>query len=896
MRKVYEIFILDWRRLFKAPLALLLVIALIILPSLYAWFNIEALWDPYSNTSGIKVAVSIDDEGAEIDVPGKKPQQVNVGNQLKKTLEKNKKLGWTFVSEDEAKKGVKSGKYYASIHIPKDFSEDMVSVVNDNVTKPTIDYSVNEKINAIAPKMTESGATTIVNQISSEFVGTVSKAVLEEFNKAGIDLENELPTIRRLKTKVFQVQDALPELKKMGAEAVKIEAKLPELKAKANQVVELNEKIPELNKATENVLLVEQQLPKIDQLEQDILVLQKKIPEIKQIAESVKEVDENFGTIKKTVNDAVNESGKALDVIDTAMAAIPTVEKIAQNGSGYVDKVSDFADEINKSFDTLAPAIKQNLTLMKQMADNIYQVTEAIKNGSITPEQAITELKKMEQDIDSLQQMITKQTATLESLNETLPNKPFTDLIANLKTINSQLGAQKETITKVRTELENGAQPSEELLNQLNEQAKNVSEKLDQILANYDSEIVPAIKVGLNQIQGDLKDSQKLLETLQAKIPEITQVLKDSRETLQTGQTYLEEFQERLPEIQKTLDEATKVINTKLDTIIAGINEAANFYQNDYPNVKANIKKAANFIRDDLPGLEKEINQASGLIQEKMPEFEKAIKIAADLSREELPEFEKAINNAANKITDFDKNYDLQSIIKMLRNDADKDSSFIASPVKLKETSYYPIPNYGSASSPFYTALCLWVGALLLISLLRVDVEVPAGIFSHYHRYFGRLLTFLSIGLMQALIVTLGNIFLLGVSIAEPLLHVLFSMFISVVFMTIVYTLVSLFNNVGKGIAIILLVLQISGAGGNFPIQVSPPFFQAIYPFLPFTYAVSLIRESVGGLYMPTVWIDMSVLAGFAILFITLGILLKKPLDKVVPKLSEKAKRSKLIH
>lgn len=298
---------------------------------------------------------------------------------------------------------MKSGKYYASIHIPKDFSEDMVSVVNDNVTKPTIDYSVNEKINAIAPKMTESGATTIVNQISSEFVGTVSKAVLEEFNKAGIDLENELPTIRRLKTKVFQVQDALPELKKMGAEAVKIEAKLPELKAKANQVVELNEKIPELNKATENVLLVEQQLPKIDQLGQDILVLQKKIPEIKQIAESVKEVDENFGTIKKTVNDAVNESGKALDVIDTAMAAIPTVEKIAQNGSGYVDKVSDFADEINKSFDTLAPAIKQNLTLMKQMADNIYQVTEAIKNGSITPEQAITELKKMEQDIDSLQ-------------------------------------------------------------------------------------------------------------------------------------------------------------------------------------------------------------------------------------------------------------------------------------------------------------------------------------------------------------------------------------------------------------------------------------------------------------------------------------------------------------
>lgn len=896
MRKVYEIFILDWRRLFKAPLALLLVIALIILPSLYAWFNIEALWDPYSNTSGIKVAVSIDDEGAEVDVPGQKPEQINVGNQLKETLEKNDKLGWTFVSEKEAEKGVKSGKYYAAIHIPKDFSADIVSVVSDNVKKPTIDYSVNEKINAIAPKMTESGATTIVNQISSEFVGTVSKAVLEEFNQAGIDLENELPTIRHLKTKVFQVQDALPEIKKMGAEAVKIEAKLPELKAKANQVVELNKKIPELNQATENVLLVEQQLPKIDQLGADILVLQQKIPEIKQIASSVKEVDENFGTIKKSVNDAVDESGKALDVINGAMEAIPTVQNIAQNSNGYVNKVSDFANEINHSFDTLAPAIKQNLTLMKQMADNVYQITEAIKNGSISTDQAITELNKMEQDIDSLQQMITQQTATLESLNETLPNKPFTDLITNLKTINSDITTQKETIAKVRTQLENGEQPSKELLNTLNTQAKTVSEKLQQILNSYDAEIVPKVKTGLNQIQGDLADSQKLLQNLQAKIPEISQVLQDSKKTLQTGQTYLKEFQSRLPEIQKTLDETTEVIDTKLNTIIAGINEAATFYQNDYPNVKANIKKAADFIRNDLPGLEKEIDQASNLIQEKMPEFEKAITIAANLSREELPEFETAINKAANKITDFDKNYDLQNIIKMLRNDADKDSSFIANPVNLKETSYYPIPNYGSASSPFYTALCLWVGALLLISLLRVDVEVPAGIFSHYHRYFGRLLTFLSIGLMQALIVTLGNIFLLDVSIAEPLLHVLFSMFISVVFMTIVYTLVSLFNNVGKGIAIILLVLQISGAGGNFPIQVSPPFFQAIYPYLPFTYAVSLIRESVGGLYMPTVWIDMAVLSGFAILFIGFGVLLKKPLDKIIPKLSKKAKQSKLIH
>ncbi|MBC1458272.1 YhgE/Pip domain-containing protein [Listeria newyorkensis] len=896
MKKIWGIFILDWRRLFKAPIALTLVLALVILPSLYAWFNIEALWDPYSNTSGIKVAVVIEDEGAEITVPGKSPQKINVGTQLKEQLKKNDSLGWTFTTEDKAKEGVKKGDYYAAIFIPANFSKDIVSVVGGDPTKPTIQYAVNEKINAIAPKITDKGASTIVDQISSEFIDKVSSSVLSELNQAGIDLENELPTLRHIKDKVFQVKQSMPQIIEMGKQAVILEGKLPDLKRKANQVAELNQSMPQINAAAQDLLRIESQLPQLDKLGEDILVLQQKIPEIKQIATDVKAVNANFGTIQKTVNDALSESTKALGIISDAEKALPTIKKIADDGSKYADKVTDFTKQVDQSFQTVAPAIKQNLILLQQVTNNVYELTEALKNGSIDPAKVITVINQIDTQLTNANTMLTKQIELLNSLNETLPNKPLTGFISDLKAMQQDLATQQQTLAEIKKIIEAGEEPSQALLDQLNAEAKKVSDDLAAIIGAYDSKIVPTINAALKEISADLAKSSALLDGAKNKLPDVAAILNNANQTLVTSQTYLKEFQKRLPELQQTLSDATAFIDTKLDTVISGINTAAAFYKSEYPDVKAKIHKAGDFVRNDLPTLESEINNAAKLIEEKFPELEKAVKVAADLSRTELPQFEQAINKAASRINEFDQNYDMQQIIAFLRNDVEKDSDFIAHPIQLKETKYYPIPNYGSASSPFYTALCLWVGALLLISLLRVDVEVPRGIFNHHHVYFGRLLTFLSIGLAQALIVTLGNIFLLGVSIASPVYHVLFSMFISVVFMIIVYTLVSLFNNVGKGIAIILLVLQISGAGGNFPIQVSPPFFQAIYPFLPFTYAVGLIRESVGGIYWPNAIHDIILLAIFGVLLILLGILLKKPLDKIVPSLSAKAKKSKLIH
>ena len=143
--------------------------------------------------------------------------------------------------------------------------------------------------------------------------------------------------------------------------------------------------------------------------------------------------------------------------------------------------------------------------------------------------------------------------------------------------------------------------------------------------------------------------------------------------------------------------------------------------------------------------------------------------------------------------------------------------------------------------TPFYTVLSIWVGCLLLISLLSTDIH-REGQFTSRQIYVGRLFTFGLIGLLQTLIVTIGDILLLGVTVKEPLLFILFGMLISMVFMSIVYTLVSVFGDVGKALAIVMLVLQIAGSGGTYPVMLLPEFFQWINPILPFTHAIDLMR------------------------------------------------------
>ncbi|GLC88612.1 YhgE/Pip domain-containing protein [Lysinibacillus piscis] len=336
----------------------------------------------------------------------------------------------------------------------------------------------------------------------------------------------------------------------------------------------------------------------------------------------------------------------------------------------------------------------------------------------------------------------------------------------------------------------------------------------------------------LNMNQAE--DISTLLNKLQEQVlPQLRNTFAHTKELLTKANAILQQVQQSLPDAINRLLKAQKMLTTA--------NQSVSALQADFPAIRAKIQA----LTQKIQALEKEMS-----------------------------------------ITD---------LVQLLKNDVQAEQDFFAEPIQLKEHQLFPIANYGTAMTPFYTVLAIWVGCLLLISLLAVNLPAQEHI-SVRAIYFGRLLTFLTLSLLQTFIITVGDCLLLNNTLASPLYFILFGLLISFVFITVVYTLVSVFGNVGKALAIVMLVLQIAGSGGTYPIELLPPFFQAIHPFLPFTYAISLLREAVGGIIWTKVSIDCLLLISFWLFFLLMGVFFKQLLRRKMELFMNKTHDSNLFH
>ena len=184
MKKIFSIFRLDLKSLTKNLIVFVVVIGITILPALYAWFNIAANWDPYSSTGELSFAVCSLDKGSEY-----KGLKINAGDKIVDNLKKNDKMGWTFVDEDDATQGVKDGKYYAAVVIPEDFTENLMSIVSGGFKQAKLQYYVNEKSNAIAPKITDKGVSAIQESVDATYVSTIAETIAKVLNISEEELE-----------------------------------------------------------------------------------------------------------------------------------------------------------------------------------------------------------------------------------------------------------------------------------------------------------------------------------------------------------------------------------------------------------------------------------------------------------------------------------------------------------------------------------------------------------------------------------------------------------------------------------------------------------------------------------------------------------------------------------
>ena len=715
MKQIIEIFKSDIKEIFRKVNTWIIIIGLIFLPSMYAWPNILSSWDPYSHTNNIKVAVISEDEGATVE--GK---NVNLGESLITNLKGNKNLDWQFVSsKQQAENGVKIGDFYASIVIPKSFSSDITSITRGELKKATIEYTVNEKINAISPKITNSGASALANTIGKNFVEVANGVIFEKLHEAGVKFEENLPAIEQVKEKINNLND-------------------------------------------------------------------------------------NFSNYENSLNELIGKVDRGYNVLNTIQGTLPEIDRAATNSIMLANKTNVTIKNVENFNEIMLKNINTQLDKVIEISGEVVKVAELIQKKPTNPEETKAKMKALDSRFEAAEKRLDIAKDIFEYLNSLSDQNLFQKQLTKINTMESD-------ISKLRT---------------LNKKIYSNIDKYDTIGNNVKVEFLKTSKrVNRNSI-----DFKKKLNTEVA--PLVKRVLTNADTKIRNVSSVISRAQAQIPTINAKISEAEVKIQTVQGKLLK--------LQGEMPEIKEKVQK--------LTGI---VNKADGEI-------------------------------------------DTNALFNLLKVDYKQQAEFFANPVQLKENQLYHIKNYGSAMTPFYTVLSIWVGALLMSSLLTTKVEDEENKYKPYQKYFGRGLLFMIISLLQTLIITLGDMYLLGTQANSPYRFVIYALMISLLFSAIIYTTVCLLGNVGKAVCIILLVLQIGSSGGTFPIQMTSSFFQALYPKVPFTYSISLLREAVGGVYIPAVNRDMKILLTYLVITLVGGAILVS-LKARSAKLSRERERSKLF-
>ena len=716
----------DFNKVKNNTIAWIVIIGLTIVPSLYAWFNIAASWDPYSNTGNLKVAVANEDAGYS----GKLTSvSVNIGDKVLSSLRANDALNWVFTDKEDAVQGVKDGSYYAALVIPESFSADMMSFFTPDVHRSDLVYYLNEKENAIAPKITDKGASGVKNQIDEAFAKSITEIVLE--------IANTLSNLTEEGDADRYMNSFLNNFEQVG------------------------------KNTSEDA---------------------KTLKSFADLAESLADV---ATTASELGGFAAENAGRSQELLSEASTEVKDTANELEN---LGRQITATLGEIGAEYDCVTA-----------------KIDEIEKNYNLSAAEIVAKLENIKTRLDSMTESMKTLREQAQKLYDALPESQ-TELRTQVQEVITSLDEIISTAEKVSAEIpkvESAVIQAEATAKEVRSICDGLRSEIDVVITKYNTEVEPAI------------------EELSASM-------------LETNSAFSEVF-DKLDVLAAELEEDGKTAGESLRETAAAMEEAAETME----DVGGEIEKTAEKLRE-------------------------------------------AVNSG-----------ETEKIREILGSNVSDISEFISAPVELDKTVIYPVENYGSGMAPFYTVLSLWVGAIVLVAMLKVNLtekrKWELEDLRDYQVYLGRMVFFLVMSLLQSGLVCLGDLFFLEIQCENPFLFLVAGGVTGMVFAIIMYTLTISFGDVGKAIAVVLLVIQVAGSGGTFPIEMTPQFFQNMAALMPFTYAMTAMRECIGGFYGNTYWISLGELAIYAAAFMLLGIFLRKPIIRLNEVLAEKLESTKLM-
>lgn len=726
MKKIIGVFLYDISHIKKNAIAMIVALGLCIVPSLYAWFNIAASWDPYSNTNGIQVAVANTDEGYEGEVL---PLKLNIGDTVISSLRENDQLNWIFTGKKEAVEGVKSGKYYAAIVIPESFSRDMMSLFSEDMTHSDILYYLNEKENAIAPKVTDKGANAVQQQIDEIFVKTAAQV--------GLDLLETISEVTDSEGVQAAAQNLTSNIRKIGADLDSVSGTV---KAFSNMTVSMQQ----LLNATADIL-------------------------------------KQTGANTESNLSLLNETGDSVDSLRGAVSGTTEgINQVLAQGSQCYDAISG---QINSAFASISTDAGAAAGALKSIASEVQVVIDRYTGFR-----------------DSVQQ-----------LADAFPQA--SDLLLPI------LGNLNESIAH-----------QEAMRDKLQEAAAKITETAADA-GNYQAQLDQMVQQSSQQIAGIRTDYEKN-------------------------------------------------VKTQINTLFGTLGDTSSTVQALFRSMDQGVDNMENLAQDAGSGLEK-------------------LKVTLDTSSALLSETSAKVSQAAQKLEEAAQDGNMEALKTVLGSSPDVISSFVSAPVRMQKKALYPVENYGSAMAPFYSTLSIWVGGIILVAMMKVtaseNLKKTLAPLRPHQIYLGRYLLFLVMGLLQSGLICLGDLYFLGIQCEHPFLFLLAGWVSSIVYVNMIYTFTVSFGDVGKAICVVLLVMQVAGSGGTFPIEVAPEIFRKIYPFLPFAHSMTAMRECVAGFYQYTYWKELGIMCLFLAASLFLGLVLRKPVIRLNELFMEKLEDTKLM-
>lgn len=426
--------------------------------------------------------------------------------------------------------------------------------------------------------------------------------------------------------------------------------------------------------------------------------------------------------------------------------------------------------------------------------------------------------------------------------------------------------------------------------------------ELDRMADRFDAQLG-----GLNDLRNTLETRVAPALPITAK-PAYQRVLSNIDESIARATELRDTFRRSAKDLRSgktSMEQARKDSKPAIATAVDAVDKARNSYANDLQPQLAKLGESVQQLSQSVQGVKADLQRAkSRLGDASLADSLGSMQAAtAELSKN-LNQRADDADKLAREIKKAGETGDLSQLARMIGNDPSLLAQHMANPTAVKREPLNEVNSFGTGMTPLYGSLALWVGALITsvvvhtrISESREETEeaLDPKRYSRAQAYLGRFGIFAMIGTAQSLLMAAGLIFFVGIEPAHPFLFTLACWLSSMVFMLVVYTLVISFGNAGKALGVLLLVFQVSGAGGAYPLELLPGWFQSMSPFLPATYAIRAFRSSIAGTYQGDYWLDILGLLVFILPALLLGLVLRKGLDGYNRRMDEGIAESKVL-